>query len=47
MAQPGNYGKFYIAVKDALASGSPLPISEEQVMAVARIIDEARRINAR
>ena len=47
VAQPGNYGKFYIAVKEALATSSPLPISKEQVMSVAQIIDEARRINAR
>lgn len=46
-AQPGNYGQFYLALKDALSQGSALPISEEQVLAVARIIDKAREINAR
>jgi scyllo-inositol 2-dehydrogenase (NADP+) len=46
-AQPGNYGKFYLALKDALSQGSALPISEDQVMAVARVIDKAREINAR
>jgi len=46
-AQPGNYGKFYLVLKDALSQGSALPISEEQVLAVARIIDKAREINAR
>ena len=46
-AQPGNYGKFYLALKDALSHGSALPISEEQVLAVARVIDKAREINAR
>jgi len=46
-AQPGNYGKFYLALKDALSQGSALPISEEQVLAVAKVIDKAREINAR
>lgn len=46
-SQPGNYGAFYLAVKDALYSGKAFPISKEQVIAVASIIDKAREINAR
>lgn len=46
-AQPGNYGEFYIALKESLSQGAPLPISQEQVLAVARIIDKAREINGR
>lgn len=46
-SQPGNYGAFYLAVKEALKNGMPFPISKEQVIAVASIIDKAREINAR
>ena len=44
---PGNYGAFYLAVKAALTDGAAWPISQEEVLAVARIIDRAREINAR
>jgi predicted dehydrogenase len=41
----GNYGEFYLQVKAALSEGKPWPISQEQVIAVASIIDRAREIN--
>ena len=44
---PGNYGAFYLAVKAALIEGAAWPISPEEVLAVAEIIDRAREINAR
>lgn len=47
VAQPGNYGQFYLAVKRALIEGGPMPITKDQVLAVAAIIDRAREINAR
>lgn len=43
---PGNYGTFYLAVKSALSEGTPMPILQESVMAVASIIDKAREISA-
>jgi len=43
----GNYGEFYLAVKRALSDGTPLPISQDQVLQVASIIDQARDIHDR
>ena len=44
---PGNYGHFYLAVRDALEGKGQWPISTEQILEVSRIIDEAREISAR
>ena len=43
---PGNYGNFYLAVKSALTEGTPLPISRDEVIAVATLIDKARELSA-
>jgi scyllo-inositol 2-dehydrogenase (NADP+) len=45
-SSPGNYGLFYLAVKAALTDGAPMPITEEQVLQVASIIDKARDFSA-
>ena len=44
---PGNYGHFYLAVRDALEGKGQWPISTDQILEVSRIIDEAREISAR
>jgi predicted dehydrogenase len=44
---PGNYGHFYLAVRDALEGKGQWPISTNQILEVSRIIDEAREISAR
>jgi len=44
---PGNYGHFYLAVRDALEGKGQWPISTAQILEVSRIIDEAREISAR
>jgi predicted dehydrogenase len=41
---PGNYALFYSAVHDAISKGAPWPISNEDVLLVAQIIDQARQI---
>jgi predicted dehydrogenase len=46
-AVPGNYGYFYLAVRDALEGKSSMPVSREQILAVATIIDKAREISVR
>jgi len=44
---PGNYGHFYLAVRNALEGKGQWPISTDQILEVSRIIDEAREISAR
>jgi predicted dehydrogenase len=44
---PGNYGHFYLAVAGALEGKNPMPISREQILEVATIIDKAREISVR
>jgi predicted dehydrogenase len=44
---PGNYGNFYLQVKGALAGENEWPISHDEIVAVAQIIDKAREINVR
>jgi len=39
---PGNYGLFYTAVASAISSGTPWPISNDDALLVASIIDQAR-----
>ncbi|MFN7802368.1 MAG: hypothetical protein ACK5N3_02375 [Actinomycetes bacterium] len=42
----GNYTEFYSLVKAAL-SGSPWPVTTDEALAVAKIIDQAREISFR
>jgi hypothetical protein len=42
---PGNYATFYALVHEAIMNKSPMPISSEEILAVAEIIDRAREIN--
>ena len=44
---PGNYGHFYLAVAGALEGKNPMPVSGEEILAVASIIDKAREISVR
>lgn len=46
-AVSGNYGNFYLQVKGALAGENAWPISHDEIIAVAKIIDNAREINVR
>jgi predicted dehydrogenase len=46
-SEPGSYPSFYSAVRNHLEIGSPLPISREFALDVARILDKAREISAR
>jgi len=43
-ALPGNYAAFYSVVKDALLAGQSMPVTRSQALAVAEILDQARRI---
>lgn len=42
---PGNYSTFYSLVHDAIMNKTAMPISPEEILAVAQIIDHAREIN--
>ena len=44
---PGNYGHFYRDVAGALAGQNAWPISTEQILDVAKIIDQARELSVR
>ena len=44
---PGDYVQFYMQVKDALTSGSPMPVSTDDAIYIAKIIDQAREISVR
>jgi predicted dehydrogenase len=44
---PGNYALFYLAVKVALEKGSAMPVSTDDVLYIARIIDQARTTSTR
>ena len=44
---PGNYGNFYLQVKGALAGENEWPVSHQEIIAVAQMIDKAREINVR
>jgi predicted dehydrogenase len=39
---PGNYGLFYTSVASAISNGTPWPISNDDALLVASIIDQAR-----
>ena len=41
----GNYGNFYLAVRDALSGDGEWPVSHEEIRDVASLIDRAREIN--
>jgi predicted dehydrogenase len=47
VGENGNYCEFYLAVKSALGGKSAWPVPVEDSLAVARILDEARRISIR
>ena len=44
---PGNYAHFYKEVESAITTGSPWPISHDDALLVARIIDQAREVGTR
>ena len=44
---PGDYVQFYLQVKAALETGSAMPVSTDDALYVAKIIDQARSISAR
>ena len=44
IGEPGNYALFYSAVASALTTGTAWPISNEDALLVAHIIDQAREI---
>lgn len=44
---PGDYVQFYLRVKAALETGSGMPVSNEDTLYVAKIIDQARSISTR
>ena len=44
---PGNYGHFYLAVRDALEGKGAWPITADQIIEVASLIDKAREISVR
>ncbi|CAN1510764.1 MviM Predicted dehydrogenases and related proteins [Candidatus Nanopelagicaceae bacterium] len=46
-AVPGNYGQFYLEVAGALEGKNAMPVSRDQILAVASIIDKAREISVR
>jgi predicted dehydrogenase len=43
---PGNYASFYSLVHEAIVNKTAMPISPEEILAVAQIIDRAREINS-
>ena len=44
---PGNYGHFYLQVEQAIDNGAPWPVSTNDALLVAEIIDQAREIGER
>lgn len=44
---PGDYVQFYLQVKTALTTGTPMPVSTDDALYVAEIIDQARSISVR
>jgi predicted dehydrogenase len=43
---PGNYASFYSLVHEAIVNKTAMPISPEEILAVAQIIDKSREINS-
>jgi len=44
VGEPGNYALFYSAVASAITKGTAWPISNDDALLVAQIIDQARKI---
>jgi predicted dehydrogenase len=44
-SDPGNYCQFYSLVHEAIVNKTAMPISENEILNVAQIIDHARKIN--
>jgi hypothetical protein len=44
---PGNYARFYTEVRHAIAGEGDWPVSTADAIAVAKIIDQARKISIR
>jgi hypothetical protein len=44
---PGDYVQFYLQVKAALANGGEWPVSTDDALYIARIIDQARKESTR
>lgn len=44
VGEPGNYGSFYTAVASAIINGTAWPVSHDDALLVAEIIDQARKI---
>jgi hypothetical protein len=44
---PGNYGHFYRSVELAITAGAPWPVSNEDALLVASMIDQAREVGTR
>ena len=44
VGEPGNYGSFYTAVASAIINGTAWPVSNDDALLVAQIIDHARKI---
>jgi len=42
VAQPGNYGHFYLAVQAAITNATSMPVSTADALLVAKLIDRAR-----
>jgi predicted dehydrogenase len=41
--EPGNWRCFYELLRDALTTGTPLPVDPEEALTTLRVIDAARR----
>lgn len=44
---PGNYGHFYKACELAITSGGPWPVTTDDALLVAKLIDQAREVGTR
>ena len=44
-AEAGNYGHFYLQVRAALTEGAAWPVSNEDALLVAQLIDQARKVS--
>ena len=42
VAEPGNYGHFYLAVQTAITNATAMPVSTADALLVAKLIDQAR-----
>jgi hypothetical protein len=47
IVEDGNYARFYALVAGAIAGTNRWPVSKEEIIAVATIIDKARELNFR